>query len=374
MRCFVFLIAATLWSGSALAQTRPVIAVFNVEFKNLKFKKPSVDAMNEFLSAQVAASGVFETVPRGQLKAMLSEQKSRSYQQCIDEKCQIEIGKELAAQKSLSSQVLRLGQRCTTTLKLHDLKKSSTEDAVTVKGECTEAGIGESLEKAVAQLAVRLTGAKASSKVQVKLAGAVVGVGTDFQLYKRTPKGGWEGPIKNSCCTTAIAVSLDGRLLGVGVDLHVYIKKSKALDSPWLGPLKNSYRVRNITMDPQGRLMGVGTDLWVYRKKSTDLESPWVQLKNSCCVSEIAFDRRVMLGVGTQNQLWRKASSDPESAWVGPIERSCCVRSVMYDSDGRLLGLDMQNQLYKKRELSLKSAWEGPLKGSCCVWDISSMP
>jgi hypothetical protein len=94
----------------------------------------------------------YRVVPRSQLKARLSEQKSESYRQCFDESCQIEIGKELAAGKSLATQVIKLGDKCKATLTLFDLKTAASEEGATHSGGCGEGEIVASLEAAVEKL------------------------------------------------------------------------------------------------------------------------------------------------------------------------------------------------------------------------------
>ena len=56
------------------------------------------------------------------------------------------------ASKALSGTILRIGKRCIVTLSLVDLRKSAKEAAGQGRGNCTEDGVLESVDKALAQL------------------------------------------------------------------------------------------------------------------------------------------------------------------------------------------------------------------------------
>ncbi|HOX47467.1 MAG TPA: SUMF1/EgtB/PvdO family nonheme iron enzyme [Myxococcota bacterium] len=140
-----------LVEGPVQAQDRPIVAVFDLEVKGTKLDKGTVDRLTDYLGSLLASKG-FQVVPRAQLKERLVQAKKGSYKACYDESCQIEVGKELAAQKTLASQILKLGSKCKVTLNLLDLKKAASEGAGTASGKCGEDEVVESLEKAVANM------------------------------------------------------------------------------------------------------------------------------------------------------------------------------------------------------------------------------
>ena len=131
---------------------RPIVVVFNVEVKNVRLSKGFLDGLADYLSSRLTESGAYQVVPRDQVKQRLVQQKKGSYKECYDQSCQIEIGKELAAEKTLSTKVIKLGNRCTVTLTFYDLKKSTTESAATQHGQCGENKVIESVDKALAKL------------------------------------------------------------------------------------------------------------------------------------------------------------------------------------------------------------------------------
>ncbi len=152
--CGVILAMATCLVGigpGAAAADRPIVAVFNIEAKNLKLPASVLDGLTDALGSMIASRGC-QIVPRSELKKRLLEQKAASQKMCYDASCQIELGKELAAQKTLATQLIKLGKNCKVTLTLFDLKRSASEAGVYESGGCDEEGIVQSLERAVKQL------------------------------------------------------------------------------------------------------------------------------------------------------------------------------------------------------------------------------
>jgi len=135
----------------AFAQDRPIVAVFQIEDKSGKLSAKAIDQLTDYLGTLMATRG-FQVVPRSQLKARLLAAQKASYQQACDESCQIELGKELAAQKSLAAQVLKIGSQCKVTLNLFDLKKAASEAAGMASGGCAEDHVVTSLDQAVAAM------------------------------------------------------------------------------------------------------------------------------------------------------------------------------------------------------------------------------
>jgi hypothetical protein len=136
----------------SIAGDRPIVAVFDVDGKRAGLSKGLCESLSDYLSAKLTESGAYQVIPRSDLKKRLTEEKKGSYKECVDQACQIELGRELAAQKTLATQVLKLGSRCTVTLTLYDLKKSAADKASTDSGKCGEDDIIETIDKALAKL------------------------------------------------------------------------------------------------------------------------------------------------------------------------------------------------------------------------------
>jgi hypothetical protein len=135
------------------ASTRFIVAVFDIEDKGANLAEALRARLSDYLAMRLAALKKYNVVPRDQLRARLAKQKKGSYKSCYAQSCQIEIGKELAAQKSLATAIMRLGTRCTVSAVLYDLKSAASEGGATAAGGCTEDNIVASLESVVKQLA-----------------------------------------------------------------------------------------------------------------------------------------------------------------------------------------------------------------------------
>lgn len=144
--------AAIAWPP-ALGAPANIVAVFDIETSGVALGKPALERLNIYLATKIAAAG-YQVVPRAELLKRLRDQKRASYKECYDQSCQIEIGRELAAQKSLSTKVLGLGKECVVTIALFDLKRSASERAADSSGPCDIGGLVRSIENAVQKLAV----------------------------------------------------------------------------------------------------------------------------------------------------------------------------------------------------------------------------
>lgn len=153
----VFLVLHAIPSSAQVA-ARPVLAVFDIENRDAPLNARLLDGLTGFLVARLAGHGVYAIVPREQVKARLVDQKRESYQSCYAESCQIELGKELAAQKSLATVVLRIGKTCEVTATMYDLARATTERAATSGGPCSEEGVKAALEAVASELSAQPDG------------------------------------------------------------------------------------------------------------------------------------------------------------------------------------------------------------------------
>jgi formylglycine-generating enzyme required for sulfatase activity len=142
----------TLISAPAAAK-KPVVAVFNMEARGVKLDEGTLQNLSDFLADRLAATGRYLVAPRDQLKKRLGQQKKKSFKACFDQSCQIELGRELAAQKSLATRVMKLGSKCIVSTTLYDLRKAATERGATADGGCDVDGITASIKAAVTKLA-----------------------------------------------------------------------------------------------------------------------------------------------------------------------------------------------------------------------------
>ncbi len=165
MRSAVVTASVLLASASAEASAPPVVAVLDLQGSGSGFKKKELETVSEYVSTQLAASGRFQVVPRSEVKRALAGQKQDSYKQCVDESCQIELGKELAAAKTVVGSIRKFGKVCMVNLRMFDLAKAATERAGSARGECTATKVLVSVDRAVASLTGVQTNAVAQPTV-----------------------------------------------------------------------------------------------------------------------------------------------------------------------------------------------------------------
>jgi formylglycine-generating enzyme required for sulfatase activity len=181
--------------GSAQAQDRPIVAVFRIEDKDSSIDKATLGKLTDYLGAAIAEGGVFRRVPPGDLVKALSAQTTESYKECYDQSCQIEIGREVAATKSLSTRILKLGSTCTVTAELYDLKTKATDVTAKESGPCGVDGLMASLDKVAATLRAWGSGGRASTFQEGTIGGSEgrewdVGTGEEvIARFASTPGG-----------------------------------------------------------------------------------------------------------------------------------------------------------------------------------------
>ncbi|MBW2731799.1 MAG: hypothetical protein JRH20_05355 [Deltaproteobacteria bacterium] len=132
---------------------RPIVAVFDLEDNKNKLTAEIAGELAEYLATQLTATGRYRTIPRSQLRRRLSGEKQKGYKACFDEACQIELGRALAAQKSLATKIIRIGTLCTMTSVLYDLKSETSERAASTEGACTTTALLAALRAQAKKLA-----------------------------------------------------------------------------------------------------------------------------------------------------------------------------------------------------------------------------
>ena len=148
--CAVF----SLLLPSVTLASKPVVAVFEIK-NEANLDSLFLYKMKEVIDTQLAASGKFLVVPNSEIRKALEEKVAESYRDCYDEACQIEIGKQIAAEKTLATAVKRIGSQCIVTMQLFDLRKNASENAGTAKSGCDKDQVVEAIELSLTQLVLR---------------------------------------------------------------------------------------------------------------------------------------------------------------------------------------------------------------------------
>jgi hypothetical protein len=126
-----------------------IVAVFDLQDEARSLDGREVAQISDYLAVRLTASAGYRVVPRGQLRTRLIDEKRRTYRDCFDQVCQIELGKALAADKSLATRLAPLGAGggCLLTAVLFDLKTETTERAASIRAPCTAPALLEGVER-----------------------------------------------------------------------------------------------------------------------------------------------------------------------------------------------------------------------------------
>jgi hypothetical protein len=130
----------------------PVVAVFDLHDAAGLLDSAEREQLTAYLATRLAEARKGRVVPREQLRQRLTDQKREAHRPCYEERCQIALGKALAAEKSLSSTLMRVGERCALTLNLYDLESETAERGASVKADCRLEALLEAVERAVERL------------------------------------------------------------------------------------------------------------------------------------------------------------------------------------------------------------------------------
>lgn len=130
----------------------PVVAVFQIEDGGARRERKVMGQLTEYLAAQLTASGLYRVIPPSRLRAQIAETQAKSYRQCYDQACQIELGKALAAEKTIATKLLRIGNVCALTSTLFDLRTEAPDAAASTRTDCKEASLMDGIDRIVRQL------------------------------------------------------------------------------------------------------------------------------------------------------------------------------------------------------------------------------
>lgn len=145
----------------AQAQTRPppIVAMFDIENQGAPLDGDSIARLSNLMFGLLVSGGL-KLTPQDQVRQRVIELKRESYKECFDQSCQIELGKAVAAEKSMSTRVTRVGESCQVSTAVYDLRTEATDGGASAEGACTEAGVSQAIRKVVAQL----TGGRAGTE------------------------------------------------------------------------------------------------------------------------------------------------------------------------------------------------------------------
>lgn len=203
------------------------IAVFEIEDSSRTFDDDTLEQLTEYLAAKVTELLQEPVVPREELRARLLAEKSRGYRDCTDQRCRIELGRALAARRSLSTKILRVGDTCAMTIALHDLETELAERAASTRTACREEDLLFGLDRMVEQLG-GLGGQATASKGG----------------HEGDARGVGPGPLDNEAPRGSAEISLDGEVVtfSVGAELLAGGRRDVPLAVELRAPIQNMAR------------------------------------------------------------------------------------------------------------------------------------
>ena len=158
--CLLALLAGMLLApAGARSGGGPIVAMFDMEDRGSGLEPEVLENLIDYMAALLTEGG-YQVVPRDQIRERLVQRKKSSYRTCIEQSCQIELGRELAAQKTLSTKILRIGDTCKVTAVMYDLKRAATESAATAGSACEVNQLLEAVTKISAKLCAPLADAR----------------------------------------------------------------------------------------------------------------------------------------------------------------------------------------------------------------------
>ena len=137
--------------ASTTQASKPVVAVFEIK-NSANVSSEDLLTLYGLIGTELAATGQFSVVPNSDIKRALRDKKAESYNDCYDESCQIEIGKELAAEMTLATSIKKLGRYCIVSMQLYNLRTGASDRGATQKSSCQSDELLEALIRGIGQL------------------------------------------------------------------------------------------------------------------------------------------------------------------------------------------------------------------------------
>lgn len=138
--------------AAASADSSPIVVVAPIKPRGTSLTAEQVEKLTTLLEGKTG----YRVVPRSTIRDWISKQKSESFKECYDDACQIEIGKALAAQKTLIADWASIGNGCVLTAKLIDLRTEVAEPPAQASGPCTETGLAGAIDEVARRLRAQL--------------------------------------------------------------------------------------------------------------------------------------------------------------------------------------------------------------------------
>ncbi|XP_065059286.1 uncharacterized protein LOC135686851 [Rhopilema esculentum] len=195
------------------------------------------------------------------------------------------------------------------------------------------------------------------------------GIGMNNQMYStslaNTRRVRWTYQGRHTCCIKSVqTMPVAVKIVGIGTNKQLYSKS--AINAPW-SHVPGSSNLIGIAPLINKQIVGIRTNHRMYTKPSIGGSSPWREVPHSCCVkSAVQLSSGRVIGVGLGNQLWHRAGIN--GRWIH-IPHSGAVTRITKTGNDAIIGIGMDRKLYIRSRYY--SRWSGPLRNSGQVIDIS---
>ena len=145
--------AVLIAASEGKAEPAPRVVVFDLELRRIKLSREGAEILRDYMANKLAATKVYRVVPGDKIRAALNREQVNSKKVCFAQSCQIRVGRALAADRSLSIQVMRIGRRCTLQATLYNLESQVSEKGASATGGCREEHLQAAINRVVHKLA-----------------------------------------------------------------------------------------------------------------------------------------------------------------------------------------------------------------------------
>ncbi len=135
----------------APSATDPVVAVLRVHDKSDGLDGNLLRQLQSYFTARLGFYG-YRTVPTEQINAAIKELQRESFRPCYDDACQIEIGRALAAQRTVAPSILQIGELCVAAAGVYDLKTEAATSAATEETGCSPKELMQGFDRVARRL------------------------------------------------------------------------------------------------------------------------------------------------------------------------------------------------------------------------------
>jgi hypothetical protein len=139
---------------SSSAERLTSVLIFPIRVSGVTLKNSQNIEIRNYLGTRLTIEGVYRVMPESQIRGELTAAKLKSYDDCYDEKCRIDLTKTVMADKSLSVEIVREDTNCRVTGNLYDIAQEVTETAADVACGCSPT----EMKQAMVQVARQLSG------------------------------------------------------------------------------------------------------------------------------------------------------------------------------------------------------------------------